>query len=314
MPQVQLERVHGPHLTGLWRKAGTGTWAVVWLLSLAVFALAIYTWYRWDSTPIASIARFFPTTRPEDLTTLGIYQEAIRQLGMSLPFYGGLFAGLRLLSGIPYFLLSALIVRRRGDRLMAVLFAIILAVIGAAGRWIQPNWIPLSETYPWSAAVVMFLNFILDCSVIMLYAFPDGRFVPKWTRWFAAAAILLSVSRDILTNTPFNLDNLPGQWGPLPNRILLVVGLVALAYRYRRHADAVQKQQIKWIVTGMIVLGVFYFTHYLIYQTDYAVRDELDASPAVDLRASPGAGLVRGSIFVRGLHRHLGTAFPPVGH
>ena len=48
----------------------------------------------------------------------------------------------------------------------------------------------------------------------------------------------------------------------------MIIGLAALAYRYFRGVDTVQKQQIKWIVVGMIPLALFYFAHYLIYQTN----------------------------------------------
>ena len=283
-PVIQMQseqRVHGPHLVGGWRTLGLAGWAAIWLISLAAFFLAIYVWYRWDSTPIAVTALSDPLLTPENQKMMQDYQDAILQAGMSLPFYGGLFAGLRLLAGIPYFFLSVLIIRRRSDRLMAVLFGMVLAVIGAAGRWISANWVSLGAVYPWMSIPVILLTFILDCSVIMLYAFPDGSFVPKWTRWAALAAVLLSFSRDILTNTAFNVDNLPGLWGSLPNRVLILIGLFALVYRYRKSAEAVQKQQIKWIAAGAVVLGLFYFAHYLIYQTNLLAA--MDWTPSLTL-------------------------------
>jgi len=179
---VQNERVQGPRLAGVWQKTGIGVWALIWLLSLLAFGLAIYNWYRWDSTPAAITALSTPTMTPEDQQSLAAYQDAIRQAGLSLAFYGALFAVLRLLAGIPFFLLSILIVRRRSDRLMAVLFAAVLAVIGAAGRWIQANWRPLPHDFAWMQIPIMLLTFLLDCSVIILYAFPDGRFIPGWSR------------------------------------------------------------------------------------------------------------------------------------
>lgn len=269
---MSKERVYGPVLAGGWRSVGISAWAVVWLASLAAFLLAALVYYRWDSTPIAQTVLTDPTITPESQAFMTSYQNAIHQLGLSLPVYGGLFAGLRLLSGIPYFILSVLIMRRRSDRLMAVLFAVVLAVIGAAGRWIQANWMALPEQYPLTTVPLILLGFLLDCSVILFYTFPDGRFVPRWTRWFALAALLVSFGRNILPDTILNLDHLPGLWGSLPNRIFLLVGLFALAYRYRRDATVVQKQQIRWIMAGAVLLGVFYFAHYLIYNTPLLER------------------------------------------
>ena len=201
-PMVQVDRVHGPRLVGMWQKAVIGAWALVWLVSLVIFLLAIYYWFLWDSTPAAQIPQFFPTITPADQNSLLGYQEAIRQAGLSLVLYGGLFAVLRLISGLPYFVLSTLIVRRRSDRLMVVLFAIVLVVIGTAGRWISANWNALPDVFPWSI-IVKILGFLLDCSAIILYAFPDGRFVPRWTRLAAITILILSFSANILKDTAF---------------------------------------------------------------------------------------------------------------
>jgi signal transduction histidine kinase len=264
---AQPERVHGPQLLGLWRLIGVGAWALIWLISLGAFFLATYIWFMWDSTPIAEYVVQHPETPPVDVAFMTEYQDDLRQLGMSLLFYGGLFAGLRLLACIPYFFLSVLIVLRRSDRLMAVLFAIFLAVSGAAGRWISPNWIPLPVAHPWTKLFVLLLEFILGCGIILFYTLPDGRFVPRWTRWLAFAALSVIFLRTFLPNTPLNPDHLPGLAGSLPIPLLVLAGLLALIYRYRYQTDAVQKQQIKWIVAGVMPLAVFYFAHFLIYQT-----------------------------------------------
>lgn len=265
--QSEPGRVHGPRLAGLRHTTGISIWAIVWLVSLGAFLLSTEIWFRWDSTPIALNAQRFPDVDPENYAFMVGYQEAIRQLGMSLPMYGGLYAGLRLLACIPYFSLSILIMRRRSDRLMAVLFAILLAVGGAAGRWILPNWLPLPAAYPWARVPVLLLDFLLGCGVILLYTFPDGRFVPRWTRWLALLAVLLSFIGTFLPDSPINPYRLEGLAGALPSPLLILTGLSALVYRYKRQADATQKQQIKWVVAGIILLGLFYFAHFLVYQT-----------------------------------------------
>ena len=256
--------VHGPRLAGMSRRIGIGFWAAIWLISLVAFLLAIYIWYLWDRTPANEVLRIFPAAQ-EGLQAHTDYQNAISQLGLTLPFYATLFVALRLLSGAPYFLLSYLIIRRRSDRLMAVLFAMFLPVAGAAGRWIMANWLVLPGTYPWMQIPVTLLTFILDCSVILFYAFPDGRFVPRWTRWFAAAAILVNFLRDITISSPLNPNNLPGILSTLPVRILLGAGVFAQIYRYRHDSNAVQKQQIKWVLAGSLLLALLYFVHFFLF-------------------------------------------------
>jgi hypothetical protein len=185
---AQPDRVQGPRLAGIWQKAGIGVWAIVWCFCLLVFAMAIFTWFRWDSTPAAVSALTNPTMTPADVQSYSDYQDVVIQAGLSLAAYGGLFAGLRLLSGIPYFILSALVMRRRSDRLMAVLFAIVLAVIGAAGRWIMANWIPLPHDYPWLSQSCSWDS----CSLAASFSctlFQMGAFIPAgpggWQlQWF----------------------------------------------------------------------------------------------------------------------------------
>lgn len=264
--QTQPERVHGPRLTGAWCTAGVVMWAAVFLLSLGAFILSTYTWFIWDSTPV-KIYALSREVKPEFYLMKLDYETAIRQVGMSLAFYGGLFASLRLLAGLPYFVLSALIIQRRRDRLMAVLFAVMLAVNGAAGRWISPNWNSLPGSYPWTAFPILLLDFILNSSVIIFYTFPDGRFVPRWTRWLALVVLLNSFIVVFLPGSLPNLNRLPGLAGLLAPRMFLLIGLLVQVYRYRHHADADQRQQIKWVVVGASLLGIFYFAHFITYYT-----------------------------------------------
>lgn len=262
--------VHGPRLVGLSRKIGIGFWAIIWLFSLVSFFLAIYVWYLWDRTPAGEILRYFPDAQGA-IQSHQNYQNAITQLGLNLPLYAGLFVVLRLLSGAPYFILSYLILKRRSDRLMAVLFAMFLPVGGAAGRWIQANWLVVPGRYPWMHIPVTLLTFILDCSVILFYAFPDGRFVPRWTRWFAAAAILVNILRDFTGNSSLNPDKLPGVLATLPVRILILVGLFAMVHRYLHNTNAVQKQQIKWVLAGSLLLILVYFVHFFLFDFYYSL-------------------------------------------
>jgi signal transduction histidine kinase len=260
--------IYGPSLAGTWQKIGLAAWAVIWLACMLVFVLSTRLWYIWDSTPIALTAQSDPALPPEAIDFMMEYQAAVRNMGLSLPTYGALFAGLRTVAAIPFLALSLLIIRRRNDRMMAVVFAIILAVIGAAGRWISPNWIPLPDEYPWTSSLIVILNMIINSSILLAFTLPDGRFVPRWTRWMALLVLLFAFSGTVLEETPLNLFRyLPGDWALIPYRFFMLVGLFAFAYRYRKVASIVQKQQLKWILAGTLFLSLFYFTHFLLYQS-----------------------------------------------
>jgi len=88
--------------------------------------------------------------------------------------------------------------------------------------------------------------FFLVCSL-----FPNGRFVPRWTRWFlpcwVVSGIVFLFFRDV--SFVYLIYNLV--W--LGEVVLLVI---ALFYRYRYASSTLQRQQTKWVIYGGSVAGI----------------------------------------------------------
>lgn len=250
--------VHGPQLAGVGRALATGLWAALFLTCLAAAAMSIGYMDLWHRTPYTELPLLDARITPEGIQqSVRPFQEAIRELGLSLDLYSHYFTGLRILAGLPFFVLSALIVRRRSDRLMAVLFAIALSLAGAAGTLFNPLWEWIPPHYPWHPVLNQVLGTLLYCSVIILFIFPDGRFVPRWTRWLAVVILPYALLNHFGAETsPLNPDNWPGPLAFGPHVAFIVLGASALLVRYRQHADPVQKQQIKWVVFGITLLIV----------------------------------------------------------
>jgi signal transduction histidine kinase len=86
-----------------------------------------------------------------------------------------------------------------------------------------------------------------------LALFPDGRFVPGWTRWLAVGYLVCQLPLSLPESWSFP----PGQWSPLllaaPIIIVEVVLLVAQVYRYRSVSSAIQRQQTKWVLFALLV-------------------------------------------------------------
>jgi hypothetical protein len=82
-----------------------------------------------------------------------------------------------------------------------------------------------------------------------LYLFPNGRFVPRWTRWLVVGLVVYSAIDYFLPNSP-----LANSWpiGLLFIGLLLCV-LVAQVYRYRRVSSQLERQQTKWVVFGVAI-------------------------------------------------------------
>lgn len=86
--------------------------------------------------------------------------------------------------------------------------------------------------------------------------FPDGRFVPRWARWLALAQCALALSDWVLPSLYAEgtaIARLSAIWS-------LSYGLATLGfqvYRYREVADTQQRQQIKWVVSGVLLLVLY---------------------------------------------------------
>jgi hypothetical protein len=94
-----------------------------------------------------------------------------------------------------------------------------------------------------------FLNMASTASVpILAYAFPDGRFVPRWTQWLALLWGTLALAATFVRT----LD--PYTWAPWYSYAFLLLALAtavaAQVYRYRRVSTPAQQQQTKWVIFG----------------------------------------------------------------
>jgi hypothetical protein len=110
----------------------------------------------------------------------------------------------------------------------------------------------LAEASPVWALPVDLVDFVGEAAFFVLFCvFPDGRFVPRWTRWAAVAWIAYWLLVSFFTYSPLS----PRRWPPLIDYSLLLglLGSLVLAqiYRYRRVSGPVERQQTKWVVFGL---------------------------------------------------------------
>jgi hypothetical protein len=148
---------------------------------------------------------------------------------------------------------------RRSDDWMVLLFSL----------WILTNFAfstrslaALQQAYPAVQApvrLIWLLAFIL--TIVLLYVFPDGRFVPRWTWLLAAAAVALVVLAPGLPEDMLNLPDAPEGVSVFRWRATVLAwlglwctGVFAQVYRYRRVSGPVQRQQAKWV---MFTLSLF---------------------------------------------------------
>jgi hypothetical protein len=95
------------------------------------------------------------------------------------------------------------------------------------------------------------------CILAFAYIFPDGRFVPAWTRRLLVVWAGLTLLWLLVPSLPLNTIHLGADGRmSLPAFVTLLAGLgsggYAQLYRYRRVSTPVQRQQSKWIMLGVL--------------------------------------------------------------
>jgi hypothetical protein len=172
---------------------------------------------------------------------------AMQRLGLSVGTYATLNLALTLASAFICFAVSVVIFWRRSDDWMALLVALGVVALGT----VTATSVLQASYSPWQVlAIVMdvlgYGMFFLGCSL-----FPNGRFVPRWTRWllpcWVGSGTAYLFFRDI--SFVYLVHNLV--W--LAEVILLVI---ALLYRYHYASSPLQRQQTKWAIFGTCVAGI----------------------------------------------------------
>jgi hypothetical protein len=115
---------------------------------------------------------------------------------------------------------------------------------------------------PWLAVPVILIWCLAICLLVLaLFAFPDGRFVPAWTRLIGLAVIPAVCLVTDLPNWVIELQYTadPDERAKLAYAVLGIlafwsVGIYAQIYRYRKVSGPVQRQQSKWLALTLFYL------------------------------------------------------------
>jgi signal transduction histidine kinase len=144
---------------------------------------------------------------------------------------------------------------KRSDDWMALFVALTLVLMGT--NFSPVNYllaIALGSTSLWGILITCLQTLAWSSIVFFFALFPDGRFVPRWTRWLLPLYLVSLVPLSL----PSSWSSAQGQWSPLlfawPIMASIIALLLAQLYRYHRVSSAVQRQQTKWVLFGLIVV------------------------------------------------------------
>ncbi|UCD99442.1 MAG: hypothetical protein JSV42_01570 [Chloroflexota bacterium] len=172
-------------------------------------------------------------------------------LGTSLgPQNPPLLLGLNILTGvfsiatvfISFYLALVLFSRRPDDRMALYIsyFLVAFGVLVAGPTEALQLFLPSSA---WQLLEISSVVIMLPMAVFLFAVFPDGRFVPGWTRWLGFFSFLVVILMGTLAIVGYTLMFM-----------LLFIMLYAQIYRYRHISTTQQKQQTKWFVYGFGII------------------------------------------------------------
>jgi hypothetical protein len=223
-------------------------WLVVFVLTVGAFFASIPAYYDW----LANLSG--PDLEP------AIVRTNLEAIGISVDWYATYELSISIASAMVYTVVSVAIFWRRSDDWMALLTSLGLLAFGIF--FLTSGPVVLAQQYPVVWLPVRSLAFLGSISfVLFLYLFPNGQFLPRWTRWIPIFWAAHEVAYYFFPSTIFNINRTFPLLDFVASSIILFIGAGSQLYHYRRVSGPIQRQQTKWAVFGMVsaALGAIVF-------------------------------------------------------
>jgi signal transduction histidine kinase len=211
-------------------------------LIIALFLARLPSYYTALQTVCTGAACVYALLIPD--STL-----ALERIGLSVGAYATFTLALTIALAFVCFTLGAVIFWRRSDDWMALLGA--LAVV--ATITLNEDVFAMDMTSAWGWLAMVLYVFGNGVYVLVLSLFPDGRFVPRWTRWLLLCWVVAVPAYFFFMSSPFY---------SLVWLAALALLVIAQIYRYHTASSPLQRQQTKWLLFGacvavIIAIGLF---------------------------------------------------------
>jgi hypothetical protein len=226
-----------------WLRVAQVAWILLAALLAALFLIGIALYYS-QAAAFPAVGNFVQEGDP------ATYLDALRQLGLSTIEYARLMVWLQLAFMLGSAGAGLLIFLRKRDNWWVLFLSLILVSLGAS---YPTTTAALMRAYPgWTLLFDLIDRLSLAGFLVLFYLFPDGQFVPSWTRWTAVVLVAVPVLAALLPRLPVDAGMLPDILGVV-NTGLLISLVYAQVYRYRRVSGPVERQQTKWVISGMLI-------------------------------------------------------------
>jgi hypothetical protein len=185
--------------------------------------------------------------------------EMVRSLdsaGLSLQFYAFYITTLSVVFMLLCFAIGVIIAYRKSDDWMALLVSLTLIILGTT---ITIDYQQLASIYPITQVPGDLLQFLFPAlPFLVVFLFPNGRFVPRWTRWVTLVIILFTIGGRLFPASPLNTQNLPDTVNIVLVLLFFITLLFAQIYRYVRVSTLIERQQTKWVILGIAVTFIYF--------------------------------------------------------
>jgi hypothetical protein len=219
-------------------------WVTCVVLTLTVFFASTPVYVAQLQTICSGTACAYRQLSSEQAT-------ALHELGFSLGGYAAYFVALAIISEVVCVAVGGVIFWRKSSDWMALLFALCL-VVGGTG--FVTETVAASHSV-WSLPALLLNEFTFVLLYLIASLFPDGQFVPRWTRWLVVGYIGVELWRifRLLSDSSSAQNRYPLLLLLFWFVVTLSLGIVQV-HRYKRVSSPTQRQQTKWIVFCLLVL------------------------------------------------------------
>lgn len=254
----------------LWLWLARAIWVFLALVSFVTFVAGIRSFYT-TLLSFPNTAAGFADWTPQ---TMAI---ALENIGMSVAGFAALETGLSIYKFLVYCSLALFIFIKRSHSIFALYVSLLMFLMGTF--WGFTALTPFTPLLMWVNRLIYTL--ILTGVASLLYLFPNGRFVPRWSFLLVPLWFLFLLAAFILIDL-FRAGQFTSSDAALQMAFLLLTGFVLLGiigliasmgiaqvYRYRYVSTPLQREQSKWfmfaallnalvlLVFGALIPGLF---------------------------------------------------------
>jgi hypothetical protein len=257
----------GPLLPGPWSSIARSTWVVLALALVSLHLLAVPGDFEAARTVCSQ------TCSPGIAPGLADQYAA---WGIPLEVRAAYLTAVRVGYVVAFAGVALLLVLHRSREVLPLLGAFTLLLFGLVTFSSAGGTTPATSLVQLLAVPLSALRYLGSVALILFFlTFPDGRFVPRWTRWLG---VTWTVSEFLRAFVPAaSALNVP----------LFAVGplgiLFAQIYRYRLVSGPIERRQTKWVVFGLSIALAGFFAGIWIFVISGVSAGR--ASPLVDLAA-----------------------------